>query len=235
MHSPPKTRGIAPRAFARGTGTVGRARALRFPAVAASAALAFGLALTGCAAAHESSAPGQEPSATGSESGSAKGAGGSASSSSYGSMPSYLPKDSLTTDAVLDASAQHPVLTTEGDAVRFGTGHTAVIATVSGPEVPGEGLPYQAPSTTCTWTVTLTAGDKALPINVADFSSLDHLGGTYSMSPVPGQLAPPAEVAAHSTATFELRAVMVVGEGIMRWAPGGHGTVASWDFEVEND
>jgi hypothetical protein len=37
-------------------------------------------------------------------------------------------------------------------------------------------------------------------------------------------------------ATFTgLRAVQVVGEGLMRWAPTGHNIVTKWDSEVEND
>ncbi len=35
--------------------------------------------------------------------------------------------------------------------------------------------------------------------------------------------------------TFEVRTVMKVGEGVLRWAPGGGKTLAEWDFEVEND
>jgi hypothetical protein len=35
--------------------------------------------------------------------------------------------------------------------------------------------------------------------------------------------------------TFELRAVMPTGEGLMRWAPDAQQIVASWDFVVEND
>lgn len=106
---------------------------------------------------------------------------------------------------------------------------------VSGPMVPGEGLPYQSRTTTCTWTVTLSGATKNVPISIPDFSTLDHLGAVYHVALVAGQPAPPAVLAPGRTVTFELRAVMPTGEGLMRWAPSGQQIVASWDFEVEND
>jgi hypothetical protein len=36
-------------------------------------------------------------------------------------------------------------------------------------------------------------------------------------------------------ASFELRTVMPVGEGAMRWAPAAHELLATWDFVVETD
>ena len=153
----------------------------------------------------------------------------------YGSLPSFLPKQSFDTDSVLTGSVGRPALTTEGDTVRVGSGAAAALVTVTGPEVPGEGLPYQAGATTCTWTVTIKAGSTAVAVDPRDFSSSDHLGAVYAPQFVAGQPVPPASVAPHTTTSFELRAVMVVGEGLMRWAPDGAHPVASWDFEVEND
>lgn len=155
--------------------------------------------------------------------------------SKYGSLPSFLPKQSYDTDSVLTGTIARPALTTEGDAVRVGSGASAALITVTGPEVPGEGLPYQAGATTCTWTITITAGSTAVPIDAKDFSSSDHLGAVYAPEFVADQPTPPAAVAPHTTTTFELRTVMVVGEGLMRWAPDGTHPVAAWDFEVEND
>jgi hypothetical protein len=155
--------------------------------------------------------------------------------SKYGSLPGFLPKQTFDTDSVLTGTTARPALTTEGDAVRVGSGASAALIAVTGPEVPGEGLPYQAGATTCTWTVTIAAGSRAVPIDLADFSSSDHLGAVYAPQFVAGEAAPPATVAPHTTTTFELRAVMVVGEGLMRWSPDGRHPVASWDFEVEND
>ena len=153
----------------------------------------------------------------------------------YGSLPSFLPKDSIHPDSILTGSASKPALTTEGDSVKakFATG--SALVSVVGPEVPGEGLPYQSDATTCTWTVTITGVSGSIPVRASDFSSIDHLGTIYHPTLVTGQSAPPSELRPGQKATFELRAEMTVGEGLMRWAPDGKHIVGSWDFEVEND
>ncbi len=154
---------------------------------------------------------------------------------SYGGLPSFLPKPSFTPDSVLTGTAARPALTTEGDGVRVGLPRASVLATVTGPEVPGEGLPFQTNATTCTWTVTLTAASAPVPIVIADFTTLDHEGRVYHPTVVPGSPVPPATVTPGHPVTFELRTVMEVGEGLLRWAPVDKKIVASWDFEVEND
>ena len=154
-------------------------------------------------------------------------------SSKYGSLPSFLPPASFDTDRVLVGTPGKPALTTEGDAVSTGPG--GALVTVTGPEVPGEGLPYQAEATTCTWTVTIRAGATPVRVDTTDFSSIDHLGAVYRPILVPGEPQPPSALRPGEHTTFEVRAVMVVGEGLMRWAPDGTHVVAEWDFEVEND
>jgi hypothetical protein len=157
------------------------------------------------------------------------------STQSYGTLPSFLPTSSIDPDGVLTGATARPALTTEGDAVMVRLADASIRATVDGPEVPGEGLPYQTPATTCTWTVTLSGATSTVPIVIGDFSTLDHLGVVYHVATVPGQPAPPAALAPGQTASFELRTVMPTGEGLMRWAPDGGPIVAEWDFEVEND
>jgi hypothetical protein len=157
-----------------------------------------------------------------------------ASSDSYGSLPGFLPKSSLRPDGVLVGSAQRPALTSEGDSVEVRLPRASVLATVVGPEVPGEGLPYRTPATTCTWIVRLSRASGRVRIRIADFTTLDHLGAIYHLTLVPGHPAPPVSIVPGRTVRFELRAVMATGEGVMRWAPGGKIT-AMWDFVVEND
>jgi len=148
----------------------------------------------------------------------------------FGAYPSYLPKDALNdgSDAALTGTIQRPALTNEGDAVKVKTSQWSVLATVSGPQVPGEGLPYQATETTCTWVVTMSGATGTVPISPSDFSSIDQDSNVYHPVLVPGQPKPP-EV------SFELRVVQATGEGLMRWAPNGRNIVAKWDFVVEND
>ena len=136
---------------------------------------------------------------------------------------------------MLTGTAQRPAVTSQGNGVRARTSRWSVLVTVTGPQVPGEGLPYEAPTTTCTWVVTMSEATAPVPISTADFTSLDEDGTVYRTAFVPGQPKPPAVLRPGQKASFELRAVEAVGEGLMRWAPNGHNIVAKWDFVVEND
>ena len=162
------------------------------------------------------------------------GGSGKAAEPSYGTLPTFLPTASVVNDSELTGTAKNPAITSQGDSVHVQLADASVHATVSGPVVPGEGLPVVQDATTCTWQVTLTGANKPVPIRVSDFSTIDHLGKIYRPYLVPGQPKPPASLAPGAHTTFELRAVMNSGEGLMRWAPGGK-ILASWDFEVEND
>jgi hypothetical protein len=159
-----------------------------------------------------------------------------AAPTAYGGLPSYLPTTTILPDGVLSASEARPALTSQGDGVRVqeATG-ASVLVTVTGPDVPGEGLPYQTAATTCTWTVTLTAATATVPIVIADFTGLDHLGTVYHPALVPGEASPPPSVGPGQTVTFQLRSVMQTGEGLIRWAPNSDKVLASWDFTVETD
>jgi hypothetical protein len=151
--------------------------------------------------------------------------------------PSYLPSSALRykSDAVLTGTAQQPALTNQGDSVEVKTAQWKVLVTVSGPQVPGEGLPYQATSTTCTWVITMSGATGPVPVSVADFTSIDESDHVYLPAFVPGQPRPSAVLRPGQRISFELRAVQATGEGLMRWAPDGHNIVAKWDFVVEND
>jgi hypothetical protein len=154
-----------------------------------------------------------------------------------GSYPSFLPKDSLGggTDSVLTGTAQRPALTNQGDPVKVKTAGFSVLVNVTGPEVPGEGLPFQASADTCTWVVTLSGATGPVPIKTADFTAIDDQNNVYRPAFVPGQPKPPAVLKPGQKVRFELRAVEATGEGLMRWAPDGTHIVAKWDFVVEND
>ena len=160
-----------------------------------------------------------------------------ASSNSYGGYPTFLPSSTLHdgTDTVLTGTVQRPALTNQGDGVRVKTPQWTVLVTVTGPQVPGEGLPYQAPTTTCTWVVTMSGATGAVPVATADFTTIDDEGNVYRPAFVPGQPKPPRVLRPGQTISFELRAVEATGEGLMRWAPDGRNIVAKWDFVVEND
>ncbi|MFZ0769730.1 MAG: hypothetical protein WAM64_11015 [Acidimicrobiales bacterium] len=151
--------------------------------------------------------------------------------------PSFLPKKTLNphVDAVLMGTMAKPALQIEGLPVLVETRTFHVRITVSGPVVPGEGLPDQPPATTCTWTVMMKDASADVPISIADFHSVDHLGSVFLMGLVPGEHAPPRFIRPGQTVTFKLRAYELVGEGMMQWAPDHKHVVAYWDYTVEND
>ena len=152
-------------------------------------------------------------------------------------FPSFLPAKTLNAndDRVLTGTAAKPALTVEGEGVEVETPGWSVRVVVSGPVVPGEGLPYQPPKTTCTWTVTMSGATGRVPIALADFNSVDHLGQIYHLTFVQGQPVPPATLSPGGKVSFQLRSYEAVGEGVMRWAPVNREITAMWDYEVEND
>jgi hypothetical protein len=151
--------------------------------------------------------------------------------------PSFLPKKTLDphVDETLVGTMSKPALQVEGLPVKVETNTFHVDVTVSGPVVPGEGLPDQPVATTCTWTVTMKGATANVPVSVADFHSVDHLGAVFLMGLVPGEPPPPSVLHAGETLTFQLRAYELVGEGMMQWAPDHRHVVAYWDYTVEND
>jgi hypothetical protein len=151
--------------------------------------------------------------------------------------PSFLPKDTLDpdVDATLVGTEAKPALQIEGLAVEAETKAFHVKISVSGPIVPGEGLPNQPAATTCTWTVTMKDATGDVPVSLADFHSVDHLGSVFVMGLVPGEHNPPPVLRPGRTLTFQLRSYELVGEGMMQWAPDHEHVVANWDYEVEND
>jgi len=200
------------------TGRTGRPGRRRAPlALLLAVPLALGASLGGCGTAAKPAASPASPAASG--------------------YPAYLPKDTLNyhSDTVLTGTAQRPALTSQGDGVEVKTSRWSVLITVSGPQVPGQGLPYQAASTTCTWVVTMSGATAPVPISVPDFTTIDGGGYVYRPALVPGQPRPPAVLRPGQKVSFELRVVEAVGEGLMRWAPDGRNIVAKWDFVVEND
>jgi hypothetical protein len=151
--------------------------------------------------------------------------------------PSYLPKSTLDprTDVALTGTVAKPAVTVEGLPVEVETAAFHVLVTVSGPVVPGEGLPYQPAGTTCTWTVTMRSATADIPLSLADFRAVDHLGSVLDPKLAPEQPHLPPVLRPGETLTFRLRAYELTGEGVMQWSPDHEHVVATWDYEVEND
>jgi hypothetical protein len=153
----------------------------------------------------------------------------------HGRTIGYVAPQRHPVDQTVVGTLAHPALTIEGDYVKAHTSTFSALAVVNGPVVPGEGLPFQATFTTCTWTISLSHVTGRVPISVADFDSIDHRGVVFNPYLVPGQPKLPSILLPGHSLTFKIRAVMPVGEGLMRWAPDGDHIVAKWDYQVEND
>ena len=151
--------------------------------------------------------------------------------------PSFLPKKTLQpdVDAALVGTQGKPALQVEGLPVDARTKTFGVRITVSGPVVPGEGLPKQQPATTCTWTVTMKDATADVPVSLADFHAVDHLGSVDVLHLVPGAHPPPTVLHPGQTLTFQVQAYELVGQGTMQWAPDRTHVLANWDYAVEND
>jgi hypothetical protein len=85
-----------------------------------------------------------------------------------------------------------------------------------------------------TWTVHIWDVKGHIPLSAAEFDSIDHLGAEFRLK-VPQGTTMPKAVSTGQQATFQLRAVVPVGEDLVRWAPNGDNIVAKWDNQVEND
>lgn len=160
-------------------------------------------------------------------------AGACGHTSTYGGLPSYLPKATLPVNRVVNASATRPKVGVEGDtvAVTLEAGH--VLATVVGPAVPASVIP-PPPTTQATFTVTLAAATGDVPINIAAFTIVDELGRLHHPQRPPGAIPPPAAPSSRGPVTFQLTDVLPVGAGTIRWAPQGT-QVMGWEFTVEID
>jgi hypothetical protein len=127
-----------------------------------------------------------------------------------------------------------PATTVAGGDVRVkGPGFTAV-AVVTGPLVPGEGFQYQPRFVTATWTVHIFDVEGTIPIAASDFDSIDYAGNEFHMRPPQGTTVP-TSISTGQQVTFQLRADVLIGEDLFRWAPNGNDVIAKWDNQVEND
>jgi hypothetical protein len=148
----------------------------------------------------------------------------------------WLPKQQLETlaDHSMVGTYGAPAITLAGDYVRVHTPTFSAMATVIGPSVPGEGLSFQPKYLTSTWTVHIWDVKGYIPLSVKDFDTTDFAGTEFALHVPQGATMPPS-VSTGGQASFLLRAVVPIGESLVRWAPNGKDIVAKWDNQVEND
>ncbi len=157
-------------------------------------------------------------------------------SSSAGGLPSWLPKSTLPVNRVVAASAAHPQLAVEGDAVEVDLSGGEVRATAVGPNVPEEGEQPVPATSPCTFVVTFTAAEGVVPLAASEFSILDeqsHLHHPHITTASGGTV--PKSVSPGRTLSLLVSDVLPTGNGQIRWAPQGSTPIVAWDFDVEID
>lgn len=158
------------------------------------------------------------------------------SASTYGGLPSWLPKAKVPVGRIQHASAGHTVLAIQGDTVTVGLRTGRATVTTVGPAVPEDGR-FPVPATSpCRFAVTFAAGRGAVPLRSAAFTILDELGHLHRPrvtlrggGPMPALLPP------NRIVTLTVSAVLPTGGGRLRWAPEGGRPWVAWDFDVEID
>jgi hypothetical protein len=158
------------------------------------------------------------------------------SAAKYGGLPSWLPKATVPVNRVVQASAAHPALAIQGDAVAVNLASGRVLATAVGPTVPEDGR-FPVPATSpCTFIVTLTGASGPIPVSARAFTFIDELGHVrHPRVTTMGGGAPPREVLPGRTVSLKVYDVLPTGDGGLSWTPSGGRPIASWDFDVEID
>ena len=153
-----------------------------------------------------------------------------------GNPAKWLPKQALhkPVDRTLFGTYAAPAITVAGDYVHVRAPTFTALAVVTGPAVPGQGFSYQPKYLTSTWTVHIWDVKGYVPLAAKDFDSIDYAGTEFQLSVPPGGTMPKS-VSTGQDATFQLRAVVPIGESLLRWAPNGNNIIAKWDNQVEND
>lgn len=153
-----------------------------------------------------------------------------------GNPATWLPKQQLEQPVArtLVGTYSHPAITVAGGDVRVKTPSFSALVVVTGPLVPGEGYNYQPQSVVVTWTVHIWDVKGHIPLSADDFDSIDHVGTEFHLL-LPPATTMPKSVSTGRQVTFQLRALVPIGEDLLRWAPNGNNIVAKWDNQVEND
>ena len=144
--------------------------------------------------------------------------------------------DSGAIGRIVRASPTDPAVAIQGDTVSVEQSHGSALATTVGPTVPRTGGMAGQPSALCTFKVTLRATSGTTPLTPAAFTIVDEQENIQHPVLRAANGGPlPAQLSAGQSVSFEVTAVLPVGEGRLMWTPAGSRPSASWDFDVEID
>ena len=153
----------------------------------------------------------------------------------YGGRPTFLPGSRVRVGRTVSADPAHPALAIEGAAVRLRLPAGRSLAVAVGPYIPETVAGTAARQTAARFTITFADVSGALPVAPRLFTIVDELGQIiHPRVTVAGR---PAGSVSRLTrpGRVTLTTVLPVGNGTLRYTPGGHHYLAAWDFDVETD
>ncbi len=154
----------------------------------------------------------------------------------YGGLPSWLPKSKVPVGRVLRASADHPALSIQGEAVSVDLASGRVLATAVGPEVPEEGRFPVPPVTPTTFIVTFSSASHTIALSSSAFRLIDEQGKVHKPKVTAlGGGAPPTQITPGRPVSVMLHDILPTGDGGLSWTPEGARPTVTWDYTVEID
>jgi hypothetical protein len=155
----------------------------------------------------------------------------------YGQVPADLrSRQKAPANQTLSASMAHPAVAIQGISVKLHLSAGTALATAVGPDVPTRIQGSADLQTPATWDLTFDDVHGMIPLSPTMFSITDEQG--MLLSPrvtVAGGGPLPKAVPAGRPFTLQLKTVVSVGDGKLRYAPTGGAWLAEWDFDVETD
>lgn len=155
----------------------------------------------------------------------------------YGGIPGDLRnKQAPPGNQLLSASAAHPAIAIQGSGVVLHLAHGSALATVVGPDIPDRIQGSADLQTPATWDLTFADVRGTIPISPSLFTITDEQGALLSPRvTVVGGGPLPETVPAGRPFTLQLKTVVSIGDGKLRYSPSGSAWLAEWDFDVETD
>jgi hypothetical protein len=155
----------------------------------------------------------------------------------YGQVPADLrSRQKAPANQTLSASAAHPAEAIQGNAVKLQLRGGTALATAVGPDVPDRIQGSADLRTPGTWDLTFDDVHGTIPLSRSMFSITDEQGMLLSPQvTVAGGGPLPKAVPVGRPFTLQLKTIVSVGDGKLRYAPTGRAWLAEWDFDVETD
>jgi len=155
----------------------------------------------------------------------------------YGQLPADLrSRQKPPANQTLSASMAHPAVAIQGISVALHLPGGTALATAVGPDVPTRIQGSADLHTPATWDLTFDDVHGTIALSRTMFSITDEQGMLlWPRVTVAGGGPLPKTVPAGRPFTLQLKTVVSVGDGKLRYAPTGGGWLAEWDFDVETD